>query len=270
MIDEAGAVLITGATGGLGREFAAQYAAEGRDVVLVARNATALEELAREVRERFGVQASCFACDLSEAPASRALYDDVVASGAEIEILVNNAGFAVDAPFVESDPARQRGLVEVNIAALTELSRLFGADMASRAHGGILNVASVAAFMPGPYMSTYYASKAYVLSFTHALHTELRAKGVHASALCPGPVRTPFWENANAGDTLLARITVPPARIVSTGRRALCANRAKVVCGVAWKAITFAMRLAPRGLAAAVAAQLQRPADASGSKGRSL
>ena len=260
MIAETGAVLITGATGGLGREFAAQYAAEGRDVVLVARSVAALDALAGEVRERFGVEASCFSCDLSETSAPRTLYEDVIGTGIQVEILVNNAGFAVDAPFAESDPVRQRGLVEVNIAALTELSRLFGADMAARGHGGILNVASVAAFMPGAYMATYYASKAYVLSFTHAVHAELRSRGVHVSALCPGPVDTPFWERADAGATLLARIGVPPARIVSAGRAALRRNAAKRVCGIAWKATTFAMRLVPRGLADEVAAHLQKHA----------
>ena len=259
MANGEGSVLITGATGGLGREFARQYAAEGRDVMLVARNASALEGLAAELRGDYGVRADFVACDLSEPAAPHALYDAVRAKGVAVDILVNNAGFAVDAEFVESDPARQRSLVEVNIAALTELSRLFGADMAARGRGGILNVASVAAFMPGPYMSTYYASKAYVLSLTHALHAELAPRGVHVSALCPGPVRTPFWDNADAGHTLLARMAVAPDRIVSTGRRALRANRPKVVCGIAWKAITFAVRFIPRQWAADVALLLQKP-----------
>ncbi len=255
------AVLITGATGGLGREFVRQYARDGHDLVLVARSQAALEELAGELRGAYGVEVATFACDFSDAGAPSRLYEWTREQGIGVETLVNNAGFGYDAPFMESDLARQEALVEVNVAALTRMTRLFGADMARRGSGGILNVASIASYPEGPFLATYYASKAYVRSLTEAVHTELLGSGVHVCALCPGPVRTDFWERASAGNTVLAHLAVRPEKVVSAGRRALRWNLSSYVPGLAWKFVAFATRLLPRSWVRLAAAQLQRPEE---------
>ena len=181
------------------------------------------------------------------------------AANLQVETLVNNAGFGYDAPFAESSLERQRALVQTNDMALMELCHAFAPDMAERGHGGILNVASVAGFVPGPYMSTYYASKAFVQSFSSALHMELRPYGVHVTALCPGPVRTPFWDNADAGGTALARMTISAPRVARAAIRALGCNRLLCCPGVLAKVIVFGSRLVPRTWAAAAASALQKP-----------
>lgn len=254
-----GTVLITGATGGLGREFARQYAKEGRDLVLVARGSEALGELAADLMEDGAPQPTCIACDLSAPGTCKALHARLHDQGIQVDTLVNNAGFGVCAPFMESDAARQDALIQVNVAALTQLCRLFGADMARRRRGEILNVASVAGFMAGPYLSTYYASKNYVLALSVALHAELFCRGVKVCALCPGPVRTPFWDNADAGQTALAHLSMSPKRVVAEGRWALSVGLAKWVPGLPWKAVTFVPRLLPRTVLAHAASVLQRP-----------
>ncbi len=252
-------VLITGATGGLGREFARQYAKAGHDVVLVARKRPALEALAEELHAEFGVEAAVFPCDFTDPSAPEKLHGQLVEQGISISILVNNAGLGYDAPFMESDVATQETLLEVNVAALTKMMRLFGQDMAKRGEGGILNVASIASYPEGPFMATYYASKAYVRSLSEAVHTELLGSGVHVTALCPGPVRTDFWERASAGSTILAHLAVSPKGIVSAGRRALRWNLSSYVPGLPWKFVAFATRLLPRSWVRLAAAQLQKP-----------
>lgn len=198
--------LVTGATGGIGRELCAQLARECGTLALVGRDRHKLEELVKDLAERFDVDTHVFVADFARPGTVDALASQVQAANLQVETLVNNAGFGYDAPFAESGLERQRALVQTNDMALMELCHAFAPGMAERGHGGILNVASVAGFVPGPYMSTYYASKAFVQSFSSALHMELRPYGVHVTALCPGPVRTPFWDNADAGGTALARL----------------------------------------------------------------
>lgn len=153
--------------------------------------------------------------------------------GLAVDVLVNNAGFGYDARFAESDMARQRELILTNDLALVELVGEFAPDMAERKCGGILNVASVAGFMPGPDMATYYASKAFVQSFSQAIHVELRRAGVHVSTLCPGPVRTAFWENADAAHTPISRIALDAPFVASEGFNALCRNKGPLRAGSA-------------------------------------
>ena len=253
------AVLITGATGGLGREFARQYAKAGHNVVLVARKRTTLDELAEELRAEYGIETAVFPCDLTDPSAPAKLHCELSEQGISPDILVNNAGLGYDAPFMGSDLATQEALIDVNMAALTKMMRLFGQDMERRGKGGILNVASIASYPEGPYMATYYASKAYVRSLTEAVHTELLGSGVHVTALCPGPVRTDFWERASAGSTVLAHLAVSPKGIVSAGRRALRWNLSSYVPGLPWKFVAFATRLLPRSWVRLAAAQLQKP-----------
>lgn len=252
--------LITGASGGIGHELVKLYAAEGCDLVLVARNREKLEEIAADMRATHGVQAYECAEDLSDPAATKRIVAVMEAWGLEVDILVNNAGFGYDAAFVESDLARQRALLQVNVMALMELSHEFGSLMAKRGHGAILNVASVAGFMPGPYMATYYASKAFVQSFSQALHTELGSSGVAVTALCPGPVRTEFWNTADVADASpFVHLAATPKSVAASGYRAL--RRDKVLCmpGIMPKILVFLMRLAPRSWVRGCVALLQYP-----------
>ena len=251
--------LVTGATGGIGRELCAQLARECGTLALVGRDRRKLEELAKDLVERFDVDTRVFVADFAQPGAVDTLASQVQAANLQVETLVNNAGFGYDAPFTESSLERHRALVQTNDMALMELCHAFAPGMAARGHGGILNVASVAGFIPGPYMSTYYASKAFVQSFSSALHMELRSHGVHVTALCPGPVRTPFWDNADAGGTALARMTISAPRVAKAALRALTCNRLLCCPGVLAKFIVFGSRFVPRTWAAAAAAALQKP-----------
>ena len=251
--------LVTGATGGIGRELCAQLARECGTLALVGRDRGKLEELAKDLVERFDVDTHVFVADFAQPGAVDALASQVQAANLQVETLVNNAGFGYDAPFAESSLERQRALVQTNGMALMELCHAFVPGMVARGHGGILNVASVAGFVPGPYMSTYYASKAFVQSFSSALHMELRPHGVHVTALCPGPVRTPFWDNADAGGTALARMTISAPRVAKAALRALTCNRLLCCPGVLAKFIVFGSRFVPRAWAAVAASALQKP-----------
>lgn len=252
--------LVTGATGGLGREIARELARSGCALALSARNRERLEQQACDLRERYGIPVKCFPCDLSLPDAAGALAAAVRSAGLPVDVLVNNAGFGYDAPFVESDLGRQRALLQTNDVALMDLTREFAPAMRDRRCGWVLNVASVAGFLPGPYMATYYASKAFVQSFSIALRAELAPCGVHVTALCPGPVRTPFWDNADAGGTLLARMAIDAPKVAKAGVRALRSNRAICAPGLSAKAVVFGSRLLPRQAIARIAARLQKPA----------
>lgn len=251
-------VLITGATGGIGQELSREFARAGSTLALAGRSRNKLGALAGELAAEFGVRVHVFVADLSEPGATGKLAAEVEAKGLQVETLVNNAGFGYDAPFAQSDLARQRALVQTNDVALMELCLAFAPDMAARGHGGILNVASVAGFVPGPYMATYYASKAFVQSFSQALRVELKPHGVHVTALCPGPVLTPFWENADAGSIVLAKMTVEAPRVARAAVKALGANKPLCCPGLLARVIVTGSRFAPRTLAARAAAALQR------------
>lgn len=190
--------LITGASGGIGAELARLFAKDGIDLLLVARNAEKLHTLASELETICHV--SAFAKDLSEPDVAQAVFDFAQASHIPVDILVNNAGFGDWGFFAESDRAKQRQMIQLNITTLTELTHLFLPAMIVRKNGRILNVASVASFMPGAKMSVYYATKAFVRSFSEALSVELKKmkSGVMVTALCPGPVKTDFWNKADA------------------------------------------------------------------------
>lgn len=251
--------LVTGASGGIGLEFARLLAADGYDVVLVARSREKLEGVAAELKREHGVESWACPFDLSDPEAPARIAETVDEKGLSIDVLINNAGFGYDTPFIKSDPQRQRDLMQVNDVALVELCRLFAPAMVERQSGAILNVASIAGFMPGPYMATYYASKAFVQSFTQALHVELRLHGVSVSALCPGPVRTEFWNAAEAGHTVLAHLAVSPRRVARSGLRALRWKKTLCVPGLVSKAAVFVTRLVPRSWMAYASALLQLP-----------
>jgi len=185
--------LITGASSGIGMELARCFAADKSNLILIARNTDALEKLAAELREGFSIGVHVITADLSHPESPRKIFDEVKGRGLVVDVLVNNAGFGLHGSFAELPLQRQLEIIQVNVAALVALTGLFLPGMIERCHGGILNVGSVAGFLPGPNMAIYYASKAFVLSFSEALHEELRGStGVCVSNLCPGPTETNF------------------------------------------------------------------------------
>jgi short-subunit dehydrogenase len=246
-------VLITGASAGLGVDFARQLSAQGSRLVLVARRKERLEALAAELGN-----ARAVALDLSQAGASQRLLDDLAANDEHVDCLVNNAGFGAGGTVAAIDPARQRQMIDLNCALLTELTALVLPGMLERKRGGILNVASTAAFQPGPGAAVYYASKSFVLSFTEALHEEVLGTGVHVTALCPGPTETEFFEVASYGEgNRLEKFKMKSAPVVAAGLAGLSANMAVVIPGAMNKVGAQGHRFLPRALLRKVAKLVQ-------------
>jgi short-subunit dehydrogenase len=238
----AAVALVTGASAGLGAEFARQLAAKGERLVLVARRRERLDELAAALGN-----ARAVAMDLSEPGAAARLMADLEQHGDTVELLVNNAGFGLAGQFAELDGDRQREMIDLNCGALAELAHAVLPGMMTRKAGGILNVASTAAFQPGPGMAVYFATKAFVLSFSEALHDEAEPHGVKISCLCPGPTRTEF-RSVSGFDPKgrLAKLSADAASVVAAGLRGLERNQAVVVPGLSNKMIAQAHRLLPR------------------------
>jgi short-subunit dehydrogenase len=249
--------LITGASAGIGAEFARVFALQNHRVALVARRGDRLETLAGEIVAAGGKAPLIIACDLEQSDACDRIADALTAADVEVEYVVNNAGFGMFGRAVEMDRAKQLGIIAVNIRALTDLSLRF-ADSVVRCKGGILNVSSIAGFLPGPGMAVYYASKAYVLSFTEALHQELAPKGVRVTALCPGPVPSEFQARAGFTPGLDSQIlNVSAAEVARLGYRGLMANKRNVFPGLGIKTVPLLLRFFPRGFVAGAVARLQ-------------
>lgn len=219
--------LVTGATGGIGAEMSRQLARRGYALVLAGRSETGLMALAARLRDT-AADVRTVTADLSEPGGASELIGKVDALGIEPELLVNNAGLGYTAPFVESDLERQRALVQLDVTSPMELCHEYGARMARRGRGAILNVASVAGVMPGPGMSTYFASKSFVLSLSQALHEELRPRGVQVMALCPGPVSTRFWDVAGNAAARATRVFLSPTEVCAIALVAL--ERGRTAC----------------------------------------
>ena len=255
----AGTALVTGASAGIGRELALLLARDGHPVVLTARNEARLNEFAAELRERCDARAIVIACDLSERAGPDTLVRRIDAAGLEVEILVNNAGMGAAGAFAEIPLERQLALLQLNVVSLTELARRLLPAMLARGRGRILNVASTAAFQPGPYLAAYYASKAYVLSLSNALAEETRGTGVTVTALCPGPTRTGFFANARMRESALARSAVMDAgEVARAGYEGMLRGRRLVVPGLGNQALGTLVRFAPRGLVSRAVARLNR------------
>ena len=188
--------LVTGASVGIGRDLAIVLAENKHDLVLTARNEAQLSQLAEEVKQKHGVRAEVIVQDLAKPQAAGAIFDEVTRRGIAIDILINNAGFGGHGRFDQENLDRILDLLQVNIVALTHLTRLFLPGMIERKSGRIMNLASVASYLPGPYMAIYFASKAYVLSFSEAINAELKRTGVTVTAVCPGPTKTEFGKRA--------------------------------------------------------------------------
>ena len=243
-------VLITGASGGLGEEFARIFAREGYRLVLAARNEKKLAMLREELEQTYDSGVETFLCDLSQERAGERLFSDIAARGMNIDVLVNNAGFGDFGVFSQCDAQKQYDMLQVNIVALMQLTRCCLAPMVARRQGKILNVASIAAFQPGPLMSVYYASKAFVLSLSEALSVELKKSGVSVTALCPGPTSTGFEQNAALGNSGLFRnLRVDSAKSVAEyGYRMLQKGKTVAIPGVLNRLIITASKFAPRAL----------------------
>jgi short-subunit dehydrogenase len=252
--------LITGASAGLGRELAKLAAADGTNLMLVARRRDRLEALAQELSAAHGVAVTVSAADLADPAAPAALVEQVEAAGITVDTLMNNAGFGSIGPFAGADLARQLEMIAVNVRALVELTHRFLPGMLARKQGRILNVASVAGFVPGPFMATYYASKAFVLSFTEALAAELDGTGVTVTASCPGPTKTEFSEVARNGESKLFRRNVATATGVARhAYRAMLAGTVVAVPGLMNKLMVQSVRTAPRTTLRSIVAKLNRP-----------
>jgi hypothetical protein len=245
--------LVTGASAGLGVEFARQLAKRGHRLVLVARRTDRLERLAEELGN-----ARAVALDLSKANAASKLMADIEGAGEQVELLVNNAGFGLIGRFAELDAKRQRQMIDLNVGTLTDLCRAVGPQMIKRKSGAILNVASTTAFQPGPKMAVYFATKAFVLSLTEALHEELKPHGIKVSCLCPGPTRTEFGDVAGfGGNGLFDRVAMDAPKVVALGLAGLDKNHAVVVPGLVNKVTAASTRFAPRPVVRKIAGSIK-------------
>jgi uncharacterized protein len=240
--------LITGASAGIGAALAHEFAVHGHEVVLIARREQALVALADAIAAKGGTRPTVLRADVARIDAARDIAEALAQRGLEPDIVVNNAGFGLLGPAAELDRAAQLAMIDLNVRALTDLSLAF-IDSLERRRGGILNVASVAAFLPGPGMAVYYATKAYVLSFSEALHHELKLRGVRVTVLCPGPVPTEFQARAGiTSDTFSPLLTRSAGRVAEEGYRGLAKGRRVVVPGFANKAVTVLTRIVPRSI----------------------
>ena len=255
-------VLITGASSGIGLELARCFAADKSHLVLVARNTTALESLADELRREPGTHTSVLTADLSRPDTPASVFNELQRARVTVDVLVNNAGFGAHGAFGELPLQRQLEMIQVNLAALTELTGLFLPGMLARKRGGVLNVGSVAGFVPGPGMAVYFATKAYVLSFSEALAAELAGTGLTVTALCPGPTATNFGNVARGPKARQFKAPKMTAEGVARyGHRAFRRGRVLCVPGVQNRFLIFLMRFAPRRLQREAVKSLNRTND---------
>jgi uncharacterized protein len=252
-----GTALITGASSGIGAELAKLCAADGYDVVLVARQRAALEDLAFSLSQAHGVAARAVIADLADTAAARAVFD----SASAVDILINNAGFGLRGAFAETDWETEARMIQVNVTALAYLTKLYLPGMIARRSGRILNVASTAAFVPGPFMAMYYATKAFVFSFSLAIANELQGTGVTLTVLCPGPTRTNFFETAGTSNTNIVKGPwMSAASVAREGYDAMMAGRAEIIAGSRNRWMIWGARFAPRRMLAGIARRLNSPA----------
>lgn len=253
--------LVTGASAGLGKELATLFAADGHDVVLVARSVSKLDELAHELTKVHGVKSEVIAADLGEQTAPAFVFEEAKRRGLAVDFLVNNAGFGSNGAFLDLDVARELQMVDVNVRSLLELTHHFARPMRERGFGRIMNVASTAGFQPGPFMATYYATKAFVVSFTEALAFELEGTGVSVTCYCPGATATEFASTAGNDKTrLFQRPGIADARSVALhAYRAMMKGQVLSVHGALnWLGME-AVRFAPRFITRTLAASMNKP-----------
>ncbi|MDD4291491.1 MAG: SDR family oxidoreductase [Clostridia bacterium] len=240
--------LITGASSGLGKEFSYIFAREGFNLVIAARSEDVLNKIKDDIEERYRVKVKVIALDLCGENASDELFARTEGDGIAVDVLVNNAGFGYQCAFLDSDFNRQKRLIDLNMVCLTKNTYLFGKKMRERAYGRILNISSVAAFSPGVMVSTYYASKAYVLSFSQAVNFELKGSGVSVTALCPGPTATNFAKVANMDKSKAFSMDSTATSVAESGYKALMKQKPVKYHGILTKLGNIGTRLTPRAL----------------------
>lgn len=252
--------LITGASSGIGLAMAEALARRGHNLLLVARQRDTLETIALELTQRFGVEVLLRACDLGEPLRLSGFLLELEEGERRIDLLVNCAGIGTSGPFLAQDWGTEQDLIELNILALTRLCHTVGNLMAVQGGGQILNVASVAAFQPGPWMSTYYASKAYVLHFSEGLREELKKTGIKVSVLCPGPTRTAFFDTAQlrVGKLANSKWMLSPEEVALYTVRALAKNRAIIIPGARNRWLALSTRLGTRWLVRKISGAINR------------
>ena len=252
-------VLITGATGGIGLEFVKIFASKKATLLLVARNELRLRRMCEKLRAR-GLDADYVACDLGDPDSPAKIAAHAEQEGMKVDILINNAGFGDYGPFAEANLQKQLDMIDLNVRALTEMTGLFLPGMIARGSGKILNVGSIASFEPGPMMSVYYATKAFVLSFSEALTKELKGTGVTVTCLCPGPTNTGFTAGAGMTQKRFADIfsLTGPAAVASYGYKALMRGQAVAIHGLPSKIGAFGVRLLPRKAVRELVYRLQK------------
>jgi short-subunit dehydrogenase len=253
--------LITGASGGIGLEMAKEFAKHGHPLILVARSREKLQQLQAEIEKTYGVKTEILAKDLSQSSSAPELYEEVLRKGWTVETLVNNAGFGLYGAFSEEDLNQEVEMIRLNVLTLTQLTKLFLKGMLERKNGRILNVASTAAFQPGPMMAVYYATKSYVLHFSEAIHEELKGSGVSVSCLCPGPTESDFQKRASINMKIplfkAARIMSASA-VARAGYQGMMKNKAVILPGLVNQLTPWGMRLLPRGWVTAIVQKLQK------------
>ena len=250
-------ILITGASSGIGKEFAREFACRGYNLVLVARREKLLEEIKNEFIEQYKVNIDCFACDLSADP--KAVYDYCKEKDYDVSVLINNAGYGDYGNFIDSDLEKALGMIELNNKALVALTYYFIKDMKNAGYGHVINTGSVASLIPGPYMAVYYATKAFVMSFSMALREELRNDNIKVSVLCPAPTRSDFWKVANGEtasiyDNIFARKASDAAK---TGYQLFTSNKPYALDGIQYKILINVARHLPLELCARAVGFLQ-------------
>jgi uncharacterized protein len=248
-----GIALITGASEGIGKELATLFAAAGHDVVLVARDQAKLHAVAQSLKKNHRIQAHIIVQDLGQPHAAETVYRTCQINGWAIDYLVNNAGFGLLGPFTTTDLSVETDMITVNVTALTQLTKLFVPQMVASRSGRILQVASLASFMPGPLMSVYYATKAYVLSFSEALQEELRGTGVTVTALCPGPTDTKFKHRAKMNNPPhVDKSALDVRRVAQAGFNGMMKGQTVVIPGLAYRFFIFICRFLPRAWVARI------------------
>ena len=252
--------LITGASGGLGLEFARLLAADGYRVVLVARNETALKKVAEEMQSLYGAEAHYFALDLSKPKAVETLLQKLEEAGLDIDCLINNAGFGDAGYFLDKPYSLHHEMMQLNMVALTHLTHALAQPMKARGHGYILNLASTAAFQPAPAFTVYAATKAFVLSFSEALRYELRDSGVSVTVSCPGPTETAFHDRAATRTAKIMRMKMmKPETVAEQAYKAMKSRKRRVVHGWLNKILALSGSITPRGLLIATTHKMMKP-----------
>jgi hypothetical protein len=255
--------LVTGASAGIGVDLAECFARDGYDVILTARSGEALREVAGRLAKQHGVAATPIANDLGVFGGGRTLVEAVKGKGLTVDVLVNNAGYGHAGALTSGPLETQLGMIDLNVRALVELTHLLWDGMVARRRGGVLNVASTAAFQPGPLMAVYYASKAFVLSFSEALWEEARGTGLKVSCLCPGPTVSRFRERAGTGKTRLASASaaMPSMPVAEQGYRGWQANKRVVVTGARNRVVAELAQVLPRRMVLRMVRYIQTPTE---------